>query len=265
MKKKCIILTYPDLTPTTTKTTTSGSDSDSASASASTRTCANTHDCARTLQRTLTHHLTLTFIFALIFALPGSAQKDPEALRVLTEFSKKAKSAPSVKMDFTVDANDTREGDMTTITGTAVIAGDSYRIAMEDNVIFADGKAVWNYLPDVNEVTITEPDPDESSFMSKPSLLFSMYEKGYKVRLLEQNAREWVIDLYPEDLNINLVRIRISIGKTLYDLRSAEYRTKDGMEVTLKANKYDLTFRPPAGYFTFNASDHKGVEVIDMR
>ena len=60
---------------------------------------------------------------------------------------------------------------------------------MDDNIIWADGKAVWNYLPDVNEVTITEPDPADGSFVSKPSLLFSMYEEGYKVRLLEQNAQ----------------------------------------------------------------------------
>jgi len=96
-------------------------------------------------------------------------------------------------------------------------------------------------------------------------LLFSMHEKGYKVRLLEQNASEWIIDLYPEDIRTNLVRIRMAIGKTLYDLRSAEYRTKDGTTVTLTTTRYDLSFRPTAGYFSFNASDYKGVEVIDMR
>jgi len=37
------------------------------------------------------------------------------------------------------------------------------------------------------------------------------------------------------------------------------------MTVTLSAKKYDLTFRPPAGYFTFNTAEHRGVEVIDMR
>lgn len=194
-----------------------------------------------------------------------SAQKDPEAVKVLAEFSRIASSAPSVTIDFIVDANDTKEGDLTTITGSAVISGDSYRVKMEENIILSDGKAVWNYLIDVNEVTITEPDPGDESFMARPSLLFSMYEKGYKVRMLEQNATEWVIDLYPEDLNVNLVRIRLKIGKTLYDLRSAEYRTKDGMTVTLKAEKYDLTFRPPAGYFSFNSADYKGVDVIDMR
>lgn len=209
--------------------------------------------------------LTLSFTLNFAFAIPLSAQKDPEAVRVLEEFSRKAASAPSVKIDFTADAHDTREGDITTASGSVVISGDSYRVTMDDNVVLSDGKAVWNYMPDVNEVTITEPDPDEDSFMASPSLLFTMYEKGYKVRLLEQNAKEWVIDLYPEDINVSLVRIRLKIGKTLYDLQSAEYRTKDGMELTLAADKYDLTFRPAPGYFTFNPADYKGVEVIDMR
>ncbi|MBE0674767.1 MAG: outer membrane lipoprotein carrier protein LolA [Bacteroidales bacterium] len=209
--------------------------------------------------------LTVTLALTLATPLPLSAQKDPEAVRVLEEFSRKAASAPSVKIDFTVDANDTREGDITTVSGSAVIVGDSYRVTTDDNVILSDGKAVWNYLPDVNEVTITEPDPEEGSFMARPSLLFSMYEKGYKVRLLGQNAKDWVIDLYPEDINVSLVRIRLNIGKTLYDLRTAEYRTKDGMTVTLTADKYDLTYRPAPGYFTFNPADYKGVEIIDMR
>ena len=209
--------------------------------------------------------LTIALAISLAASLPLSAQKDPEAVRVLEEFSRKAASAPSVKIDFTVDANDTREGEITTVSGSAVILGDSYRVTTDDNVILSDGKAVWNYLPDVNEVTITEPDPEEGSFMARPSLLFSMYEKGYKVRLLEQNAKDWVIDLYPEDINVSLVRIRLKIGKTLYDLRTAEYRTKDGMTLTLAADKYDLTFRPAPGYFAFNPADYEGVEVIDMR
>jgi len=194
-----------------------------------------------------------------------SAQKDPEAVEVLAEFSRIASSAPSVTIDFTVDAIDTKADDITTVSGSAVISGDSFRVTLDDNILWADGKAVWNYMPDVNEVTITEADPGDESFMAKPSLLFSMHEKGYKVRLLEQNTKEWVIDLYPEDLNVSLVRIRLKIGKTLHDLRSAEYKTKDGMTMTLTAEKYNLTFRPPAGYFTFNPADYKGVEVIDMR
>ena len=204
-------------------------------------------------------------ILLTILSVTVAAQKDPEAVRVLTEFSKKATAAPSIKIDFDITAYDAQEDEETEMSGTAVIKGDSYRLTLPDNIIWNDGKAVWNYSPEVKEVAVTAPDPSDESFIARPSLLFSMHEKGYKVRLLEQNASEWIIDLYPEDINTGLVRIRVAVGKSLYDLRSAEYRTKDGMTVTLSARKYDLSFRPPAGYFTFNAGDYKGVEVIDMR
>ncbi len=206
----------------------------------------------------------IIFLLSLL-TVASTAQKDPEAVRVLSEFSRRATQAPSVKIDFSINAENEQEGETTTMEGSAVISGDRYRLTMADNIIWADGRTVWNYIPDANEVTITEPDPDDDSFMSKPSMLFSLYREGYKVRLLDQNDREWIIDLYPEDIRINLVRIRLSIGKRLYDLRSAEYRTKDGMNVMLTAEKYDPGFRPADGYFTFRPADYKGVEIVDMR
>jgi outer membrane lipoprotein-sorting protein len=210
------------------------------------------------------HRSGLIFLLSLL-TVAATAQKDPEAVRILSEFSRKATQAPSVKIDFSINAENEQEGETTSMEGTAVISGDRYRLTMADNTIWADGSAVWNYIPDANEVTITEPDPDNDSFMSKPSILFSLYKEGYKVRLLDQNEKEWIIDLYPEDIRINLVRIRLSIGKRLYDLKSAEYRTKDGMNVMLTAERYDLGFRPADGYFTFRPADYKGVEIVDMR
>ena len=209
--------------------------------------------------------LTSSIFLLALLPLTIMAQRDPDAVAVLSEFSKKAASAPSVKIDFNILVYDAKEDQETETEGTVVISGDNYRLTLPDNLIMAVGRTVWNYMPDVKEVTVTEPDPADDSFMSKPSMLFSMYETGYKVRLLEQNPTEWIIDLYPEDVRLNLVRIRLAIGRNLHDLRSAEYKTQDGITLPLKVARYDLTFRPPAGYFAFNPADHKGVEVIDMR
>jgi outer membrane lipoprotein carrier protein len=200
-----------------------------------------------------------------LFTLTLTSQTNPEALRVLNGFSKKAAASPSVKIDFSVVTTDAQEGTTTTLDGTAVISGDRYRIALPDNEICSDGKVVWSYLPDVNEVTITEPDPNDNSFMTRPSLLFTMYDEGYKIRLVEETSVEWVIDLYPEDININLMRIRLKIGKAHYDLKSAEYRTKDGITVTLTTDSYDLNFKPGKEYFIFDPANFKDVEIIDMR
>ena len=207
---------------------------------------------------------TVILLFSL-FTLTLSAQKDPEALQVLSDFGRKATQAPSVTMDFRLTTNDSKAGDVTTMSGSAIISGDRYRLKLDDYNIWTDGSNVWNYSPDVNEVTITETDPDDDSFITRPSLLFTMYEEGYKIRLIEQTSDEWVIDLYPEEITSDLIRIRLKIGKTRYDLNGAEYKTKDGITMTLIADKYDLTFKPATDFFTFNPADYKGVDVIDMR
>jgi len=206
------------------------------------------------------------FILTLsLFALTLTAQKDPEALQVLSDFSRKATAAPSVTIDFNLVTNDSKAGDVTTMSGSAIISGDRYKLKLDDYNIWTDGSNVWNYLPDVNEVTITEADPDDDSFITRPSLLFTLYEEGYKIRMVEQTAREWVIDLYPEEITSDLIRIRLKIGKTLYDLNGAEYKTKDGITMTLNVDRYDLTFKPATDFFTFNPADYKGIDVIDMR
>jgi outer membrane lipoprotein-sorting protein len=200
-----------------------------------------------------------------LLTLTLSAQKDPDALQILTDFSRKATEAPSVTIDFRLTTSDSKAGDVTTMSGSAIISGDKYKLELDDYNIWTDGSNVWNYLPDVNEVTITETDPDDDSFMTRPSLLFRLYEEGYKIRLVEQTANEWVIDLYPEEITSDLIRIRLKIGKTRYDLNSAEYKTKDGITMTLIADKYDLTYKPGTDFFTFNPADYKGIDVIDMR
>ncbi len=207
---------------------------------------------------------TVILLLSLI-TLTLSAQKDPEALQVLSEFSRRATAAPSVTIDFKLITNDSKAGDVTTMSGSAIISGDRYKLVLDDYNIWTDGINVWNYLPDVNEVTITETDPDDDSFITKPSLLFTLYEDGYKIRLVEQTSDEWVIDLYPEEITSDLIRIRLKIGKTQYGLNGAEYKTKDGITMTLIADKYDLTFKPAADFFTFNPADHKGIDIIDMR
>jgi outer membrane lipoprotein carrier protein len=206
-------------------------------------------------------------LFILAFLLPfvTYAQKDPEAMKILTDFSKRASEAPSVSITFRLITNDTKESSVDTISGSILLSGDKYKLQMPDNSVWSDGKTSWTFMKDVNEVTIITPDPLASSFTSKPSLLFSLYKEGYKVRLIEETDRTWTIDLYPEIITNNLIRIRLKIGKSAYDLKSAEYKTKDGIIISLLADKYDLTRKPEQDVFVFDVSKYKGVEVIDMR
>jgi hypothetical protein len=92
-----------------------------------------------------------------------------------------------------------------------------------------------------------------------------MYKKGYKCRLLEEKADSYIIDLYPDDVKNELIRVRLCIAKPILDLRSFEYKKKDGIVITINVKEFNLRQKPELDTFTFQAEKYKGVEVIDMR
>ena len=92
-----------------------------------------------------------------------------------------------------------------------------------------------------------------------------MYKTGYKCRLIEEKADSWIIDLYPEDIKSDMLRVRLQIGKSLLNLKSLEYKKKDGVVITLNVTDYNLKQKPVAETFVYPSTKFKGVEVVDMR
>lgn len=207
----------------------------------------------------------LTCLFLVFTSLTAVAQNDTEAVKILDKFSALALGAPSVSMKFTMETIDQVEGTNNSSTGSIILSKDRYRLDMTDNIIWFNGETSWSYLPAEKEVTIAKPGKKDNSFMSRPSSIFSVYKKGYKVRLLEEKSGSYLIDLYPEDINSDHIRIRLNIGKPSLDLKSLEYKYKNGVTAILTVKEYDLKQQPDNSDFTFSPDKYKGVEIIDMR
>ena len=204
--------------------------------------------------------------FSLVFiSLTAYSQSDAEAIKILDRFSAVALGAPSVSMKFNLETIDQVEGTKNNVSGSIILSKDKYRLDMTNNIIWFNGETSWSYLPAEEEVTISRPDKEDDSFQTRPSALFSVYKKGYKVRLLEEKAGSYLIDLYPEDIDSDHVRIRLSIGKSLLDLKSIEYKYKNGITALLTVSEYDLKQNTDNSTFTFSPGKYKGVEIIDMR
>ena len=204
--------------------------------------------------------VTLLGISGLIFS-----QVDPGAIKTLDEFSAAAQSAPSVAIKFRLVNKDEQNEKSDTATGYLLMSKDRYRLEMPDNITWFNGSVSWDYLRKEKEVTITRPGKKDDSFMSRPSSIFTVYKKGYKIRMLEINDRDCVIDLYPEDIKSDLVRIRMAVNKTSYALSGAEYRRKDGTSLILLVDDYSLKKVPDAGDFVFDRNRYRDAEINDMR
>ena len=206
----------------------------------------------------------IVLLFLLVI-MNAAGQNDPKATGILDKFSSKASSAPSVEMKFLFITNDQVQKSIDSLAGSVILSKDSYKLDLPDNTIWFNGITSWSYLPAEQEVTITKPDKNDKSFQNRPSMIFSMYKEGYKCRLLEEKSDSYLIDLYPADVDNDLIRVRLVIAKPSLDLKSFEYKMRNGVTYTLIVTDYNLNRNPDPGNFEFNPAKHKGVEVIDMR
>jgi outer membrane lipoprotein carrier protein len=207
--------------------------------------------------------LNFSLLFLLTLNAPG--QNDKEAVKILDKFSESALGAPSVSMKFQLVTTDQTENTNDTLTGSIIISKNKYKLDKTDNIIWFNGETSWSYLPAEKEVTITKADKKDNSFQSHPSAIFSMYKNGYKSRLIDERSELYIIDLYPEDIKSDLVRVRLSIGKSLLNLKTLEYKKRDGIVITLHVMEYNLKEKPDPGMFICQPEKLKGAEVIDMR
>lgn len=206
-----------------------------------------------------------TAFLLVFFFLAAFSQSDEEAIKILDRFSAVAMGAPSISMKFNLETIDEVEGTKNNVSGSIILSKDKYRLDMTNNIIWFNGENSWSYLPAEEEVTISRPDRNDDSFQTRPSAVFSVYKKGYKARLLEEKAGSYLIDLYPEEIDSDHIRIRLSLGKPSLDLKSIEYKYKNGITAILTVSEYDLKQNPDKSIFTFSPGKYKGVEIIDMR
>lgn len=207
----------------------------------------------------------LNIIILISIPIITYGQNDPQAISILDKFSLKASSAPSLSMKFIMLTDDQVEKIKDTISGNVILSKDNYRLDLQDNIIWYNGETSWSYLPAEKEVTITKPDKSDDSFDTRPSSIFTMYKKGYKARLLEEKKDSYIIDLYPEEIKNELIRVRLAIKKPSLDLISFEYKSRDGITITLLVKEYSLGQNPAPETFIFYPEKYRGVEVIDMR
>jgi outer membrane lipoprotein carrier protein len=205
------------------------------------------------------------FSYFLLITVNVFGQNDPAAIQILDKFSANALKAPSVSMRFNLVTTDQMENTNDTITGSIILSKDKYKLDLTDNITWFNGETTWSYLPVEKEVTITRADKKDNSFQNRPSAIFSMYKNGYKCRLIEDRSDSYIIDLYPVDIKSDLLRVRLSIGKSMMDLRSLEYKKRDGIVITLIVNEYSLKIKPEPDAFIFQPAKFKGVDIIDMR
>ncbi|PRY13243.1 outer membrane lipoprotein-sorting protein [Pontibacter ummariensis] len=206
-------------------------------------------------------------LLALMLVNLAFAQQDPKAGKILNAMSQKYKTMKAFKADFAQTLENPSAKVKETMNGNILVSGDKYRLGVSGQEIISDGKLMWTFLKDANEVTITESD-EEAEAMS-PSKIFDMYKKGYKYAFAGTETIDGgkydVIELSPEDRKNPIYKVRLYISQKDKTLKSWQMFRNNGNRYTYTIKNFQANPTLAADAFTFNKAKHKGVNVVDLR
>ncbi len=194
------------------------------------------------------------------------AQQDQKAKDILSKVSEKTKNYTTIISDFTLKITNQSEDIDETQNGTIYIKGNKYYISIPGQVIFSDGKAVYTYLKDADEIQINNlPDAMDEEAID-PSKIFTMYEDDFKYKYIKEANNQHVINLYPANPEgKGYHRITVFIDKTKMQLTRIEIYGKDGTNTTYIVKSFKTNTPINDTKFTYTKSKYPNAEVIDLR
>jgi outer membrane lipoprotein-sorting protein len=228
------------------------------------------------------------FIFSILFTVGNSAfsqkkaavpspptssskavqQTDKEAQEILKGVSAKYKSYKSVKATFVVTMENAEDKSKDVQKGTIYLKGNKYKLNVAGQDVVSDGKTVWTYVKDGNEVQVNNVRPNDDAIT--PSNIFTIYEKGFLFKFMGEQTDKGMayqlIELIPVDpKKKNYFKIKLTINKNDRFITAAKVFNKNGSINTITLDKFIPDGASEDSLFTFNAANYPGAEVIDLR
>ena len=206
----------------------------------------------------------LIMIAALVvFTISGFAQNDKKATAILDEVSAKTKLYKTIKIDFTYAMDNAKEKIHDKFKGTLISKGDKYKLTAAGQDVISDGKTMWTYLKDANEVQINNAGEDDDSFT--PTKLLSGYSKDYKSKFIEEKGNNQIIELYPLKKGKTFTKVQLTIDKSKKQISKFVIYDRSGSTFSYIVDKFVADQAIADNVFTFNKAEHPGVEINDMR
>lgn len=192
------------------------------------------------------------------------AQSDPKAKSILDDLSTRTKAYTTVKAEFAF-VTEKKDKTKETQNGKIQIKGSKYKLEIPGHDIYSDGKTVWDFIKDANEVQVKEAETGGEDAIT-PTNIFTLYEKGYKYKFEGEEGANQNISLFP--LNPDKKKfhtVKLSIDKAKKQISSIRMLMKDGSTQTYTIKSFVANAPMPDSDFTFDPKAHAGVSVEDLR
>lgn len=208
-------------------------------------------------------------ILALLSANYARCQQDSDARKILDIVAEKTKSYKSIQADYELIIEDHKEDIKSESKGQIIIKKNKYRLESEGSTVYYDGRTMWTYTQDIEEVVVTEPDTLDENFLSNPAKIFYFYNRDFKYRyvgeIMSYDTKMHEIHLFPNNLDQPYSRIKLYIDINKNLLSALSIIGKDGIDYNISLSNYITDKDFDDSIFAFDKLKHKKAEIIDLR
>lgn len=193
-------------------------------------------------------------------------QNDPKAKTILDQSAANYKTYKSVNAKFTFTTQNPDNTSSKT-KGEIFLKGEKYKLVFDDQEVICDSKVVWTYLKDMNEVQITDYEPQKDEIT--PSNIFTIYKSDfYYLYSGDENVGEVkcnMIDLTPIDKTKPFFKVRLWLDNSNKMVKKMKIFDKNGIRYFYDINSFNSKIVLEDAFFTFDKAKHPGVTVEDLR
>ena len=200
-------------------------------------------------------------LFLLFATQAVKAQNNADAL--IRAFISQIKSHKNLEMgfgyQFSPDGKDFNEAE----NGKAWLQGEAYKVEMADQHTISNGKTIWTYLIDEEEVMVSNA---SEGIDNTPLKLFTSFDESYAATFSGFDANGIAtIELANPKGQYKRVSLKIDTKKTTPTINSADIYVEDGSRLTINIKELKFDQDLDDKFFTFDEKAHPNVDVIDMR
>jgi outer membrane lipoprotein-sorting protein len=202
------------------------------------------------------------FLFGLAILLAASNLKAQNSADVLVRtFVDQLKSHKNLEMVFNYQFSPDGKNFSDPQQGHAWLQGESYRIEMAEQQNISDGKTIWTYLIDEEEVMVSDAAEGDDN---TPLKLLTSLDENYAatVAKMDNNGICTVELANPKG---QYKRITLKINTKTTEIKSADIYVEDGSKMVINIEELKFDQELDDKFFTFDEKKHPHVDVIDMR
>ena len=216
------------------------------------------------------HILSLIALSVSISAFAQPVPSPEKAKKLLDEVSANTKGFSTINAAFSYSLENKQIKLNEKQTGNLILKGQKFKLTLANQEVMSDGKTVWVYMKESNEVQVKSVEDFNAESEINPTKIFTVYEQGYKFDFVKEakmgDKTIATVDLIPnEPKKKNYSKVRLEIDKASKQITSTKSFGKDGNTYTLTVSKFTTNAAFDDKSFSFDKAKYPGVEVVDLR